>query len=672
MHLVFSNPSIVNRFILYILISVLLSGTLYAQSAKNDGVKDIAPEVYEYYKQCEKNKRLPKIIKMADTLYQMAESEGDKRTMCAALCFKPQYYLINDVTDSAEKYVEYCKRMSRELDQPKYYYFIWSRQVQEFFINHHYANALEQLRLMQEEAAKENSQEGIKECYRALSQSYLEQRNYELALEYNNKLIKYIEDNNIDDFNHQGNYIRQIDIFLNLKRYNEIPALIAKSRKITLRDPQKLALLSAEINYYTSIQQFATVESKIAELNTIIQPNQVRDDVTSALANYYSTTKQYDKVIETLEHHFSNGGTKEIQKQLYINALFNIPGRQKEAFKLSQEYFASSDSLRFIEQNAALAEFSALLDNQQLKEENARMRLKRSQSITYYYIAVIILLILFASTLVLILIRLKEKNRKLKSITYSKQAIEADLEAAGQIQAQIIPNTFPPFPNHKEFSLYAMMRPAKMVGGDLYDYYMVGSKLYFIVGDVSGKGIPASLIMSIVCSTFRTFAQKETNIDQIMRSINYAVGKNNNSNMFVTLMAGVLDTYTGFLTLCNAGHNRPILVHTGNATIIDMESGVPLGLIEHNDYPTLSLKMNPSDKLVVYTDGLTEAENNDHQQFELQRLQQLLIQHAYLDPTNLIHIISEKVDVFTGDAIQSDDLTILSIQFHYPYRNTKS
>lgn len=649
---------VMKRIAIFLTLSIILPVLLHAQSSQKDKMKDMDPEVYAYYKECEKYKRLPQVLTMSDTLYSMAEAKGDTRTMCASLCYKPQYYLNLNITDSADKYVDYCKMMARKLGEPRYYYYIWNKQIRTQLEHHSYVTAMQQLRVMEDEATREQSQKGIIECYRSLSEAYSAQMNHELALEYNTKLLDYIDRNNIEEYNYISYIFGRVEILLNLKRYDEIPALLAKGRKIAVRESQKISLLCAEISYYTAIHQYETVEGKIAEYNSMVEPNQVSDYGSGSIAQYYYQTHQYSKAVEVLEHYYANGGTPDNMKNIYIKCLFQIPQRQEEAIRLGGEYFATLDSIRSYEQITALAEFSALMDNQQLKEENMRIRTQRSNLIAF-------LAVLF-SILAWFAHRLMGKRHKLKDVTLSNQAMEADLKAAGQIQAHMLPNTFPPFPDHKEFSLYALMRPAKLVGGDLYDYYMLDSKLYFVVGDVSGKGVPASLIMSSVCSVFRNFAQKDTPIEEITRSLNYAVVINNDSNFFVTLMAGVLDTSNGSLTLCNAGHNTPFLMRDHEVSLVDMGSGLPLGLLDHDDYPTLSLTMNPGDKLMLFTDGLTEAENHDQQQFGLQRVQQLLSQHSQLDPTALIQKITQEVDRYVGDSIQSDDLTILTIQYNHP------
>jgi len=653
---------------IYIVFSVLILGSLCAQNANSDAPKDIDPEVYAYYKQCDKNKNLPQVLTMADTLYRMAEEKGDKRTMCAALCYKPQYYLNTNVIDSAEKYVSYCKQKSRQLGYPKYYYFIWNRQIQIYLANHHNAAAMKELEKMQKEATRENSQEGLIECYRALAGIYNQQHLFDLSLEYNTKLINYVESNGIEDKNHLGTYIRQIELLLNTGREKEAQEYVDKAQSLVVRESQKVTLLCAEICYYTDIKKFKTAEAKVNELLKMVSVDQMRTDVISALAHHYYHTEQYAKAAEILDLYREKMGTLGMYQRIYLGTILHLPGRIDEAIELNREILDNYDSLRAAEQAASLAEISALVDNERLQEENAQMSEERSSLMMKVYIGATIFLVLFFVSLLFFLLNLMDKRNKLNNLSTSKQAMENEIATAGQIQAHMIPAVFPAFPERDDFSLFAKMRPAKMIGGDLYDYYLLGDKLYFIVGDVSGKGVPASLFMSLVCSTFRTYSQMDTDVRQIVRNINHAMGKNNESNMFVTLMAGVLDTRNGMVTLCNAGHNLPMLVHGGDVTTVEMESGLPLGLFNHEDFPVLTLKMDCGDKLVVYTDGVTEAENNENEMFGFERLQKTLAQNVYLDATLLTKVVSDRVDSFVDGAAQSDDITILTIQFHHSYR----
>lgn len=149
---------------------------------------------------------------------------------------------------------------------------------------------------------------------------------------------------------------------------------------------------------------------------------------------------------------------------------------------------------------------------------------------------------------------------ELRTTTASKERIESELSIAREIQMGMIPKIFPPYPEREDVDLHAILHPAKEVGGDLYDFFIDNDRLYFVIGDVSGKGIPASLFMAIARSLFRTLAQQATSPAEIMSKMNRSISENNEANMFVTLIIGILDLKTGSLRFCNAGHNPPIII----------------------------------------------------------------------------------------------------------------
>lgn len=149
---------------------------------------------------------------------------------------------------------------------------------------------------------------------------------------------------------------------------------------------------------------------------------------------------------------------------------------------------------------------------------------------------------------------------ELRTTTASKERIESELSIAREIQMGMIPKIFPPYPEREDVDLHAILHPAKEVGGDLYDFFIDNDRLYFVIGDVSGKGVPASLFMAIARSLFRTLAQQATSPAEIMSKMNRSISENNEANMFVTLIIGILDLKTGSLRFCNAGHNPPIII----------------------------------------------------------------------------------------------------------------
>ena len=208
-----------------------------------------------------------------------------------------------------------------------------------------------------------------------------------------------------------------------------------------------------------------------------------------------------------------------------------------------------------------------------------------------------------------------------RTTTASKERIESELSIAREIQMGMIPKIFPPYPEREDVDLHAILHPAKEVGGDLYDFFIDNDRLYFVIGDVSGKGVPASLFMAIARSLFRTLAQQATSPAEIMSKMNRSISENNEANMFVTLIIGILDLKTGSLRFCNAGHNPPIIIGAdGNTTLLKAKIQLFVGVLEDMEYTDEEITLEKNTRLFLYTDGITEAENASKELYGEDRL----------------------------------------------------
>lgn len=252
---------------------------------------------------------------------------------------------------------------------------------------------------------------------------------------------------------------------------------------------------------------------------------------------------------------------------------------------------------------------------------------------------------------------------ELKTTTASNERYESELTIARGIQMALLPHDFPQM---AECSLHAMVQPAKEVGGDLYDFVDVGDSLYFMVGDVSGKGVPAALFMAITRAAFRFVGSMGLSMAEVMRRVNNSLCDGNDRMMFVTLFAGRLDRKTGTLTFCNAGHN-PILVipPEGRARFVHAKPNLAAGLQMDFPYEEETLQLEKGTRLVLYTDGVTEAERPDKEQFGERRMQ------AWANRLNpdvsakaLTSSLYSQVKEFTRGAEQNDDITILTVLYH--------
>ena len=254
---------------------------------------------------------------------------------------------------------------------------------------------------------------------------------------------------------------------------------------------------------------------------------------------------------------------------------------------------------------------------------------------------------------------------ELKDTTAQEASIESDIRIASNIQMGMLPEKFPTKADRDDVQLYATLAPAKEVGGDLFDFYFRDEKLFFCIGDVSGKGVPASLFMAVTRSTFRTVSAQESKPDRIVTTMNKTIADMNKTHMFVTLFVGVLDLPTGRLYYCNAGHNAPLLV-SADIKELPCDSNIAVGFRKKWKYSLQEAQLSTGTTLFLYTDGLNEAMNADKEQFEMERINEVAVRalaNQQQEPHELINQMIKAVHQFVGDAEQSDDMTMMAIQY---------
>ncbi len=265
--------------------------------------------------------------------------------------------------------------------------------------------------------------------------------------------------------------------------------------------------------------------------------------------------------------------------------------------------------------------------------------------------------------------KLEDAYNQLEETTTAKERIESELRIAREIQMGMVPHVFNAFPKELGIDLYASMTPAKEVGGDLYDFFLKDKKLYICVGDVSGKGVPASMTMAVAVNLFRSAAKEGFTPAQIATHINDALSADNENCIFVTMFIAEIDLETGRMDFCNAGHNSPVFVDNHlqpqdphRAYYIDMEPNAPVGLWPELEYVGETIDNIKGYTLVIYSDGLTEAENEEQEQHGEERLLALMRNDKFVNAESTVNMILDDVADHVGSADQSDDLTILSLK----------
>jgi len=271
-----------------------------------------------------------------------------------------------------------------------------------------------------------------------------------------------------------------------------------------------------------------------------------------------------------------------------------------------------------------------------------------------------ILMLIGLGMLVFILRSAFKSQVKYAQLNEKKDRMENELRIGHNIQMSMIPKSFPPFPERKDIDMAATVVPAKEVGGDLYDFYIREEKLYFCIGDVSGKGVPASLVMAVTRSLFRTVSAHEKSPQRIVTLMNDSMSDMNDNNMFVTFFCGVLDMATGHLRYCNAGHNPPV-VYNDEVKYLPALPNLPLGIMSGMSFQEQEMDLNYDDSIFLYTDGVTEAENIEHEQFGESRMEAVL--RTRRNALDNLHEMRKAVADFVDGADPSDDLTMLFIHY---------
>lgn len=360
-------------------------------------------------------------------------------------------------------------------------------------------------------------------------------------------------------------------------------------------------------------------------------------------AGQTSDSLRFARLQKDMYRHYSTHNTKEfLQTVEQLKVLARKAGQEKLYYKAygNQAIYTSS----YINRGEGVEIAKALY--RKAEQEHSRYGL---------YTANYVLGTIYTYIRHLQMKRLKEAYDKLEETTAAKERIESELRIARSIQMAMVPHEFP---ESKRLNIYASMTPAKEVGGDLYDFVVIGDKLYFCLGDVSGKGVPAALFMAMSIRLFRTLCKYQLKPAEIAMSMNNELALNNENGMFVTMFIGLLDLTSGRLDFCNAGHNPPVL----NGNFINMEPNAPLGLWEGLDYEGKTLENIRGKQFFVYSDGLNEAENDAQDQYSDDRLLNFLKGHTDMAAHPLIDLLMEDVGHHVDGADPSDDMTMLCLR----------
>ena len=422
-----------------------------------------------------------------------------------------------------------------------------------------------------------------------------------------------------------------------LTPYQRMNIFAYKCEAAFCQEPIDSALFMAN---YTELQNMKKETGKTSEF------------FTSQDIHYYELIGQYDKVLELAR--------QKPDRQLRLNTIYKAyqrMGRWKEAFDTLNLYVIGRDSLRSAEIHKQIEFRSLELQTARAENEAQTLRLEKQQ---FTFVALILGILALAVFFVLHMWSRHRAAIRLAEVKAEQERMESELSIARNIQMSMVPSKFP---QREGLDMYAVMATAKEVGGDLYGYQLHDNKLYFCIGDVSGKGVPASLFMAQVVRLFRTLATQHLMPAEICSRINDAMsGEDNPRCVFVTLFLGLLDLDTGHLDYCNAGHNYPVIdVGSDRCRRLEVEPDLAIGVMPDVPYKNEEIDSIKGRPLFIYTDGLNEAENKDCELFGNERMLAFLQKTDAKDARQLIDTMTAEVEVYRNGAEPSDDLTMMTI-----------
>ena len=422
----------------------------------------------------------------------------------------------------------------------------------------------------------------------------------------------------------------------------------------------------ARLNIYraTVLQEMGRDNDAAKAYQAALNTNyaQTADGYIEAI-DYLMAAKRWNEAadnLECLDSQISRYGMSlsldNIQKYYLPKFRANLGARRKDSvIAVGAQICNALDSAIYLARQDDAAELATIYDTQQKEAQIARQREEMTR----------IQMIAFMVASVLAHAKLEEAHGQLKvaydqleDTTKAKERIESELRIARNIQATMVPSVFP---NREGLDLFASMTPAREVGGDLYDYLLLDDQLYFCVGDVSGKGVPASLFMAQAIRLFRSIAKQRHTPATIATRINNELTEDNEEGMFVTMFIGLVNLKTGRLDYCNAGHNPPVLGVDGNDRFMEVESNAPIGLWPELEYVGEYVETIKGQMLLVYSDGLNEAENRQQQQFGDDHLLDILNRQHFHSSKALIDHLNAEVVRHRDGAEPNDDLTMLSL-----------
>ena len=599
----------------------------------------------------------------------------------------------NDVNDSLWEQLPPTLETLKNHKSWKSYYEVWTLLVNQYNFSGDANTGLKEVNAMYNDAKERQNRFGMGMAYYAMGNVYSNMYNPDEAVSSYQKSVDILMELDSlppqlsDVFSYYAEELVKVKDFQTLERVTADWEKFLTSY-YTKESHQEIVIVNRWRYYYMACAQAALGLDKLDQaeemLNKVKELGAENEVYIQRLwlyyqAKLYQKQGRYQEALRLNDQNMqlmmdSEDNSVQIQTRQQRAEILEKLGRYQEAAQLYHEMYNINDSINTHDIKQQLTEMNARFHVGELELEKQRAQYRNTLIIVFIIITALVIFILFrylaAKRLKVAHNKLEEAHDQLltaydqlEETTTAKERIESELRIARDIQMGMVPRVFPPFPDRQDIDLFASITPAKAVGGDLYDYFLIDEKLYFCLGDVSGKGVPASLFMAVAVNLFRVASRQHLSPAEIASRMNEVLAEDNENSMFVTLFIGVADLKTGHLDFCNAGHNPPVIKEAdGTARFLKMKPNAPLGFWPGLQYVGEEIEDISMTPIFIYSDGLNEAENANHDQFGDEHLLSLLQSHPYKSAEQTINMLLDEVHEHVGDAEQSDDLTMLCLR----------
>ena len=622
------------------------------------------------------------------------DRQNEKDTLALALVERVTFFYNYDLTDSVYKYAPQALDRLKGLKTWNKYYEVWMTLCNTYVFSGKYNMALREVQTMFDDAKERNNKYGMGIAYYMMGNVYSNMHNHKESVSSYRKgidLLLTVDDKPstiADLYSYLGDELDE------MKEYEKLQKLTVEwkafldgyfaEKEVKKNSIHPYVRNVLESYYYLACAQAALGLNQLDEaekmLNEVHRRIPSEEDYVGQSWLYYKAKlhlqrKDYRTALELNNRRYQLSDNSDMAMLVPVltqrGEILEALGRYQDASSVYKNLIQVKDSVSGVETRNQLNEMNTLFQVDELKMEQARAQFRNTLIIIGLIVTALVIFLIFR---MIAARRLKKAHQELlvaydqlEETTTAKERIESDLRIARNIQMGMVPHTFP---EREDVDLYASMTPAKEVGGDLYGYLLIpakeegqGDKLYFALGDVSGKGVPASLFMAQATRLFLTLAKQQMMPAEICDHLNDALsGEDNETGMFVTMFVGLVDLQTGHLDFCNAGHNPPVLVGDGTTEFIEMEPNAPIGLWPGLEYVGEEIKDISNRPLFVYTDGLNEAENRQQEQFSDERLLEILQTTPFESSQQIIEMLREQVEAHRDGAEPNDDLTMLCVR----------